>query len=457
MKNLTRLIVTALSLQIALGSYSQAIASEKTPTRPDIAYRVALLSLRDLVAKNPTAYIDPSDTEPSAALADKVTMLEANQDLITKLKDNSYTLEEIRGDLIERLNAEEAAQRLEMRIILQKTDDADIEKLAETAFLKGHYSSELKTKYETSYLMNEKKEVLFDLLVADLSNAKSDALKRLGLMDRTLLEKELMGTTALLNTKGDGWKIALIVVLSVAAAGLISFGVVSATKVRHERKLQELEDEYKKKTNDEIAAHEKALEDMKRKHAQNLENTNAQWAQKTAELEKLFADRAALREGGYTWQVCKVQNTAKTVTCPYDKKTYVGTEVCTSYCLKNPAGMEFGVQQLICSSAQIPWECFKPNAYDTGYGKGGVDGYNDGYDYGYDQTYTAAYNKAYQNYYDIAYNRGYSSGYQQGYDQGYSDGLSDGRYDGYYDGKDDGYPIGYSAGYEYGLQVASGG
>lgn len=457
MKNLTRLIVAILSLQVAFGSVSSARATEKTITRPEIAYRVALLSLRDMIAKNPDAYLDPSDTQSDAALADKVTMLEANQALIKKLKDNSYTMENIRGDLIERLNTEEAAQRLEIRNILQKMDDKDVETLAKTSFDKGHYSPTLKVQYETSYLMNEKKEVLFDLLVADLANAKSDALKRLGLMNREILEKELSGTKTLLNMKGDGWKIALIVILSVAAAGLISFGVVSATKARHERKLRELEDEYKKKTADEIAASEAAIAELRRKHQQNLDNTNAEWLRKTQELEKLFADRAALRDGGYTWQICKVQNTPKTVTCPYDNKTYVGQETCSSYCLKNPAGLEFGVQQLICSSAQIPWECFKPNAYGSGYSNGGTAGYNDGYNYGYDVNYTAAYNHAYQNYYEIAYNRGYSYGYQYGYDDGYSDGLSDGQYNGYSDGYADGYPIGYAEGYAYGQQVAAGG
>jgi hypothetical protein len=457
---MTRLIVAALSMQIAFGSFAQATTNAPKPeTKPAIAYRAALLNLRDMVAKNPEAYLDPTETRSDLALVDKVTMMEANQKLLSVVKDDSYTLTEIRKELMRRLNEEETAQRLEVRQLLLRMSDAEVEALAEKAFSQGRYSASLKTEYDSAYLQNEKREVLFSLLSADLASAKSDALKRLGLMDRKSLEKELTGTKALMNTKGDGWKVALIIVLSVAAAGLVSFGVISATKKRHERKSKELEEEYERKTDEAIKDHEAQIEDMKKKHQTDMDNTNALWAQKTEELKKLFADRAAMRDGGYTWQVCKTENVAKTVTCPYDKKTYVGTETCATYCLKNPQGIEWGgtARQLICSSAQIPWECFKPNAYDTGYGAGGTKGYNDGYDVGYNQAYTAAYDKAYQDFYELAYDNGYSHGYQDGFDDGYADGLVDGKYDGYQDGYDDGYPDGYSVGYAYGQEVAAGG
>ncbi len=458
MKNLTRLIVSVLAMQLSFGSLSTAVAAEKTaPSATNVAYRSALVSLRDMVAKNPENFLDPSEIEASATVADKATMLEANQRLLAKVNDNSYTIAEIRGELLKRINEEEAIQILEIRAMLNRMKDSDVEKLASEAFAKGRYDPSLKMKYETAYLLNEKKEAVFDLLIADLANAKSDAVKRLGIMDRKSLAKELSGTAALLNTKGDGWKIALIIILSVAAAGLISFGIVSASKARHERKMKELEKEYEGKTAKEIADHEAAIAEMKKKHLENIDNTNAEWVRKTAELEALFAQRAALREGGYTWQVCRTTNTPKTVSCPYDGRTYVGTETCTSYCLKNNSGQEFGMSQLICSSAQIPWECNKPNAYGTGYSAGGTKGYDDGYNTGYDSEYARAYDNAYQDYYEIAYDEGYSSGYQYGFDEGYSDGLAAGQYEGYNEGYDEGYDIGYSAGYTYGQQVAAGG
>lgn len=478
MKSITRLIVGILSLQIAFGSapVRSAVAAETEVSKPAVAYRVALLTLRDLVKENPENFVDPSDREPDSAFADKVSMMEANQALLAKVNDTSYTLAEIRGDLIKRLNEEEAAQVIEIRNLLLKMDDRDVEKITTDSFAKGHYSDELKMRYDTAYFLNEKKEVVFDLLRADLSDAKSDALKRLGLMDRKLLAKEISGTSNLLNTKGDGWKVALIIVLSVIAAGLISYGVVSAVKSRHERKLRELDAEYKKKNQDletsdknrtaeEIAADKKATEDALNQHGQDMQNTNTAWQNKTDALNKLYSDRAALREAGYTWQVCKTTTQATTVTCPYDHKTYVGNQVCAQYCLKDTKGNTLPVSDLICSSKEIPWSCYTPSAVDTGTAKGRTDGYNDGYDYGYSVEYTKAYNQAYQDYYKIAYDSGYSRGYQYGFDDGYNDGISDGKYKGYNDGKvdgyshgdEDGYPLGYSVGYTYGQQVAAGG
>lgn len=478
MKSMTRLIVAALSLQIAFGTLgsAKAMADEPKVTPPPMAYRVALFTLRDMVKNNPETYVDPSESAPDQALADKVSMMAANQELLTKVNDTSYTLEAIRGELVKRLNAEEAAQVIEIRNLLLKMNDQDVDHLASDAFSKGRYDPALKTQYDTSYLLNEKKEVVYELLRADLSDAKSDALKRLGLMNRDLLAKEIAGTTNLLNTKGDGWKIALIIVLSVVAAGLISYGIVSAVKSSHERKMRKLDEEYKKKnqdledgdvkrTADEQAAHDAAIKDMQNQHTADMNNANQTWADKTTALQKLYSDRAALRDAGYTWQVCDTKNTATTVTCPYDKKTYVGTQVCAKYCLKNPSGQMTSMTDLICSSAQIPWQCYTANAHDTGYSAGQTAGYNDGYNYGYNTEYTKAYNQAYQDYYKIAYNAGYTRGYQYGFDDGYNDGISDGHYDGYNAGKnagyshgqDDGYNIGYNAGYSYGQQVASGG
>ncbi|MBS1961763.1 MAG: sulfur globule family protein [Bdellovibrionales bacterium] len=482
MRNLTRSIVTALVLQLALGGLAPATARAETKATPNTAMssRVALLTLRDLVKASPADYVDPSEMPADAVVADKVNMMEANQDLLKQVQDNSYTMEMIRGALIRRLGQEESTQILEIRNLLQKMGDRDLEKLASESFSKGRYSADLKMKYETAYLVNEKKEILFDLLRSDLADAKSDAVKRLGAMDRATLAKEISGTTTLLNVKGDGWKHALIIVLSVVAAGLISYGIVSAVKARHERKLRELDEEYKKKdadldasdkqrTADEIKADQEATAAMIHQHEQDILNTNQSWADKTAALEKLYADRAALREAGYTWQICDTTNQPTTVSCPYDHKTYVGTQTCAKYCLKNPQGQSLPFNDLICSSAQIPWECYHANAHDTGLSAGQTDGYNDGYDTGYDAAYATAYHNAYQDYYNIAYNSGYSRGYQYGYDDGYSDGIADGKYDGYNDGydaghptgynhgADDGYSVGYSAGYAYGQQVASGG
>lgn len=460
MKKLTQLIITILSLQIGFGSAIQTVQAaetEKTDSKPAIAYRVALQTLRDMAAKNPNDFIDPSETRPDQNVTDKVAMMEANQAMLKKVNDNSYSMSEVRAEIRIRLESEFGDSVAKIRNMLQRMDTTALDQLAKTSFEKGRYSPELKMEYETAYLLNEKRDVLYQLLYSDLLDAKSDATKRLGLMERKTLAKELSGTNSLLNMKGDGAKIAIIVILSIVAAGLISAGIVSGIKNAHARKSKELENEYEKKTAEEIIRHQKELDDMIKKHGQDIINTNEYWALKTQQLQQAFADRAAIREAGYTWQICSTTTQSMTVTCPYDHKTYVGTQKCANYCLKNPAGQQLGVNQLICSSAQIPWECYRANAYDSGYGAGADKGYDDGYTHGYNEEYARAYNSAYQDYYDIAYDEGYTTGYQHGFDDGYSDGLADGKYDGYHDGYDDGYPEGYAAGYDYGLEVGSGG
>ena len=478
MKSLTRLLVAVISFQMAFGTFTSspnAVAADSPPAKTLMDYRVALLTVRDMVKANPESYLDPSEIQPDDALVDKVSIMQSNQALLDKVNDTSYSIADIRGELIQRLNQEEATQVIYLRNLLTKMGDDDVQKIVTASFAAGRYSPDLKAEYDTAYTSNDKKEVVFELLRTDLSDAKSDALKRLGLMDRKTLALEISGTNSLLNMKGDGWKAAVIIVISVIAAGLISYGAVSLAKSTYQNKINALNKQYQQENADltvadqnrtaaEKAAAAAQIQVSATQHAIDLANANATWAQKSTDLQNVYLNNAALRDAGYTWQVCSTTNQAVSVTCPYNNKAYVGTQTCAKYCLKDPNGVQSGVSSdLICSSAQIPWECNTANATATGSSAGATDGYNVGYKDGYNTQYTNAYNQAYQDYYKIAYNSGYTVGYQSGYDQGYSDGIANGKYNGYNDGynsgdthgQDDGYPAGYNAGYSYGAQVGS--
>jgi hypothetical protein len=291
------------------------------------------------------------------------------------------------------------------------------------------------------------------MLAGDLSLIRSQNAKQLGLMSRADILKQIETTGTLMNYKGSKVVMIVIIVLAVAAAGFITWGVVSATKARHERK--------KKEVNEDFDNQEQAARDQ---HVQDVQS-----------LEEVFAERERLREEGYVWQVCSTTTSTKTASCSYDFLAYQGEEVCVTRCLKQPQTGAETMHTKTCLSAFIPNNCFQKNpsvaGYDDGYDSGFGSGYNVGYDRGYDSAYNSAYNNAYSN----AYNSGYNSGYNAGFSAGYSDGAADWAYDNsetdstlkgrmpiqsILKGNDDehalGYKKGFQEGYGYALQLKVG-
>jgi hypothetical protein len=238
---------------------------------------------------------------------------------------------------------------------------------------------------------------------------KSVTLKKLSILDREGLKRELKLTQSLLNTKGrDTWKIILVVVIAVAAAGLVSWAVVSATKKHWERKQRDLEEDFRNR--------ERQL--------------GEEYATKEAELQAMFEERNRLREQGYVWDVCSTTTNMKNVSCSFDQSAHSGSEVCVTHCLRNPSTGDALQHTTSCSSAYIPNNCFQKNPYVDGFENGYEDGYYDGFYTGYDDAYYAAYDS----YWYDGYDAGYLNGFDWGYNDGFSDGLSQAAYDdSYYD------------------------
>lgn len=259
-------------------------------------------------------------------------------------------------------------------------------------------------------------------------------------MDREQLIAHIEKTGRLGVHKNGRVMKTVIIVLTIAAAGLITWGIVSAVKKRHERKKAELNADYDQREEDAYNQH---LDDIQT-------------------LEETFAERERLREEGYVWQVCSVTTTPKTSSCSYDFNTYSGNEICTTRCLKNAAGSE-AMHQTNCSSGFIPSNCFNTNPTVAGYNDGYDDGYSSGYSVGYDRAYDSAYRSAYDNAYSQAYNSGYNDGYNSGFNAGWDDGYDDGWYAGSskmrtntQDERELGFQKGYGAGYAYALQLKAG-
>lgn len=313
----------------------------------------------------------------------------------------------------------------------------------------GTYSQDFKMSYFSAYNQREKIEILMQMLSSDVSLIRSQNAKQLGLMTRAEILKQLETTNTLMNYKNDKVVMILIIVLTVAAAGFITWGVISATKARHERKKKELNDEF----------------DQAEQNAQNQYNADI------ATLDQVFAERARLREEGYVWQVCATTTSVKSASCSYDYKTHAGEEVCVTHCLKQPQTGAEAMHSKTCLSSYIPNNCFQKNPTAAGYD----DGYDDGYSVGYDRGYDTAYDSAYSSGYNSAYQSGYDSGYSSGFSSGYSDGVADSPSDtdegsmksfkpknlkdllsGEEDDRASGYKKGFQEGYTYALQLKVG-
>lgn len=454
MKLISKILYCAIIAQLSLGtSYARVNNEQPQVTKPLITL------LRAEAQAHPEDYFKNYELEEGSRILDKVEMLKANKALEEQLKDDSFNLEEIKRDIYQRLQEEEMAQLIEFKHILKNLPEHKIETYFDRSKDLGVYDDSLKVEFAVAYTLKEKKAVLIKMLHKDLTHLKSRSLKKLGKMDRNQLLKEVGQTEYFLNKKGDGWKVAALIALSVAVAGLATWGIIAATKKRHERKMRELEEDHQRRMDQadadfasawesEIQNHEDILARMLEDHQNEMDWTQQEYENKMKELEDLFAERARLRDEGYLWDVCQVEQVQKVVTCPYNFQTYVGTEVCSTRCLKQPqTGHIYSSTSLICTSAEIPENCYSTNPYTSGYNNGADSGYDDGYIEGYNDHYGSAYNAAYDDYYSVGLSDGRSDGYNEGFNQGYADGIADGNYDSdatYSEGYDDGYSDGYN-------------
>jgi hypothetical protein len=393
--------------------------------------------LKHELTVNSDHYFTDDELSFKAAQIDKKVTNEVVSEIVKQLKDSSFSFESIKANINQGLIQEEQNKLIEIKYLLSLAPSQKLDDFFHEALKYGMYSNEYKFLYQSAYNQLEKIEVLMQMINQDFSLIRSQNAKQLGMMNREQLIKHFESTDELMHYKNNKVLTAVIIVLTVAAAGFITWGVISATKARHERKKSELNADYDQRERDAYAQH---LKDIKT-------------------LEEFFAERERLREEGYVWQICSVTTTPKTSSCSYDFRSYSGDEVCTTRCLKNATGHEL-MHAKNCSSGFIPSNCFNKNPAVAGYDDGYAVGWNNGYDVAYTRAYNDAYSSAYNNAYSYAYSRGYDRGYNAGFNAGWSDGYYD------YSNKkmglveeDDnalGYQKGFSEGYSYALQLKTG-
>jgi hypothetical protein len=411
MKIMSRLLSTVLVFHFALApQYVKAAPAPVQPVKTEqkkVTFSLVKQLVMDMKA-SPESYFSKEELSFKAKLLDKAVTNEVMEKIKKKLQNNAVDLAATKQEILGQLTVEQQNKLIELKYALSKVDSVKLDRFFRTAMRDGLYSKDLQFSYDSAYGSREKLEVLMQMLNSDMSMILSQNAKSIGKMDRAALLKQLDETGSFMSIKNDKTTTVLIIVLTIAAAGLLTWGIMSSTKARYDKKTKDMNDDYDQREQDAINENEK----------------------KIASLDQTFAERARLRDEGYTWQVCSTTRAPKTSSCSYDHKAYSGEEVCVTNCLKNPAGLETGHVKT-CLSAYIPNNCFVKNPTEAGYDDGYDNGYDEGYNVGYDRAYEAAYDSEYQRAYDNAYSNAYNSGYDSGYSAGFSAGYDDGYDDNY--------------------------
>lgn len=408
MKIMGRILTAVLVVHFSF--YPQhGFAAEKREVKTEAPKKIAFSLVKQLVVDmkaQPEAYFSKEELSLKAKILDKAVTNEVIADIKKKLSNESYSFSEVKQQILAQLSMEEQSKLIELKFALSKLDSEKLDRFFRTAMRDGLYGRDLQFAYDSAYGQREKLEVLMQMLHSDMGLIRSQNAKQIGLMTRADLLKQIETTGSIMSIKSDKTTTVLIIVLTIAAAGLLTWGIMSSTKARYEKKTREMNEDYDQREQDAIDANN----------------------QKIATLDQTFAERARLRDQGYVWQVCSTTRTPKTSACSYDFKSYSGEEVCVTNCLKSPTGAETHHVKT-CLSSYIPNNCFQRNetvaGTEDGYDHGYDNGYNVGYDRAYDAAYDAEYTRAYDNAYSSAYNSGYDSGYSAGFNSGYNDGYDD--------------------------------
>ena len=423
MKKLNAIKLICKILIVTMGLESAAFAQSDV-----------IQGLKDEMTKNPYTFVDDDENTSDDVMTNKAMALADLENTISLLKDETQPLELIKEDLVKQALEEEEIQVLELNRLLIRMSTEQLDRVFETAQKSGNYSSDLFLDYLSAYKADEKRAVMLNLAREDIFRIKTATLKRLGIMDRAALIRELEATKSVLNVKGkDTWLVIAAIILTVAAAGFLGWAIVKGVKNRFIRKSHEMDEEYQHKFDEAYADYLKDEQDV----------------------INFWKEREELREQGYVWTICSTTQSNKTMTCSYDHRAYSGSEVCVTRCLKNPSTGTETHKMTSCTSAYIPSNCMVMNPYEKGYN----DGYNQGYPDGYHDGYQDKYWKGYYDY----YSKGYDAGYVRGYDYGYNDGFADGYAQAEYDathragknaGGGDSVQKGYTTGYQQGYAQA---
>jgi len=400
MKTLSQFISFALIFNFILYPSHTSAQSTSLPAKK-VNFSIVKI-LADELKTNPKDYFSQEELSLKETVAEKGVTNLALEEIKKKLLDESYSFSEIKQQIHSQLIQEEQNRLIELKYILAKASTERLDQFFQMALDQGQYDPELRLVYDSAYNQHEKIEVIMQMVHSDLGMIRTLNAKQIGLMSRADLLKQLETSGTFATHKNDKVITVIIIVLAVAVAGLATWGIISATKARHERKKKEMNDDF----------------DTREQQAQqDFENS-------IKNLDEVFKERERLREEGYVWQVCSTTKTFKTATCSYNYQTHSGQETCVTHCLKQPVTNHETMHTKSCLVDFIPNNCFQKNPTEAGYDDGYSRGYSNGYDSGYDTAYDDAYRSAYNQAYSSAYYRGYDSGYSAGFSSGYSAGSS---------------------------------
>lgn len=437
MRTICKLLVMVMFLEAPMVGAARAgdISTAADNREPNVVIR----AIRDTIASRPADFVDADELDQTTGMMNKAQALEGVEALIKRLKDPDESFDAIKQDFVKQALEEEETQVLELNRLLLRMDTKDLDRIFEATQKTGAYSSDKFLEYISAYKADEKRAVLFKLAKSDISQIRSTTLKRLGLMEREMLIEELQTTKSVLNVKdADTWLIVAAVVLTVAAAGFVGYAIVKGVKNRFIRKSKDLDKEYQDK----------------------FDQAYAEFLKDEKDVIAFYRERERLREEGYVWTVCSTAQSNAAATCSYDHRSYSGTQVCVTRCLKQPRTGEELYKTTSCTSAYVPSNCMQMNPYEKGYS----DGYSQGVPDGYHDGYSDYYWKGYNDYYSKGYDAGYVKGYDYGYDDGYTDGYNQAVYDATHragriantsDSVFKGYSKGYQEGYTQALSLLS--
>jgi hypothetical protein len=233
MKILGRLLTAILVSHFAL--YPQHGIAQSAPVNKDSPRKVTFSLVKQIVVdmhENPETYFSKEELSLKAKLLDGAVTSEVIADIKKKLTDNSYSLAEVKQQILSQLHSEQQSKLIELKYALSKIDSKKLDMFFRTALRDGFYDSELQWTYDSAYGQREKLEVLMQMLQSDMGMILTQNAKQIGLMSREELLKQVETTGSFMTIKNSDVKTVLIIVLTIAAAGLLTWGIVSATKTR---------------------------------------------------------------------------------------------------------------------------------------------------------------------------------------------------------------------------------
>ena len=180
---------------------TQAPVSVSAKAASPIESNPMIRLIRKAVSDQPAFYYSDADLEGESASLNQQFALDGVNEIRKQIADPSVSLDSIRQLLVHQTVAEEEAQQVELKFVIARMAPETLDQLFETSMLSGNYSQDLRQDYFAAYRADEKRQIVYSMALNDLENVKSLSLKKLGLLSREQLDKELSSLQSLLSVK----------------------------------------------------------------------------------------------------------------------------------------------------------------------------------------------------------------------------------------------------------------